>query len=364
MAKHPTRSYASYAIILTASIYLVVRGLDNMHQALQAGSDVAFNFAKKYLNSPDVTLTISRTEQAVSLKCRNSEPSMYLAIDQQSGVVLESSGGFYHPVQPRPILTFAAVIDDLSQPWRGLPTNLQFGNGASLLLLEDQFDAVTRTRRGRLFEAWPSQPSEEYMAADRRAAVWKYQQPSGLLNSRKRAPLRYLALGSSEFASLWRVVAMEYVGGGDLLLTLRSVEMLGVVPDLNEQAVPPESLNRLKEALQRLADNAYRQPPEALVDNCRAVLTICLAHYVHDRDATKGALTKDLGDLAKLLRSLAPPVKEAAASIADVVARLHARVKPNVQVEFGVKAPTVADAELALQGVGLVLRDFGWARSS
>lgn len=289
---------------------------------------------------------------------------MYLAIDQQSGVVLESSGGFYHPVQPRPILTFAAVVDDLSQPWSGLPTNLQFGNGAKLLFVEDQFDAVTRTRRGRLFEAGPNQPSDEYIGADKRVAVWKYQQPSGLLNSLNRAPLRYVALGSSEFASLWRVVAMEYVGGGDMLVTLRSVEMLGVVPDLNEKAVPPEGLERLKEALQRLADNAYRQPPEALVDNCRAVLTICLAHYVHERDSTKGALTKDLADLTKMLRALEPPVKDAAASITDVVARLHARVKPNVQVERGVKAPTVADAELALQGVGLVLRDLGWARTS
>jgi hypothetical protein len=289
---------------------------------------------------------------------------MYLAIDQQSGVVLESSGCFFHPVEPRPILTFAAVVEDLSEPWSGLPTNLQFGNGAKLLFVEDQFDAVTRTRRGRLFEAGPTQPSNEYINSDKHVAVWKYQQPSGLLNSRNRAPLRYLALGSSEFASLWRVVAMEYVGGGDLLLTLRSVEMLGVVPDLNEAAVPPEGLGRLKEALHRLADNAYRQPPEALVDNCRAVLTICLAHYVHDRDATKGALTKDLGDLTKLLRGLEPPVKDAAASITDVVARLHARVKPNVQVERGVKGPTVADAELALQGVGLVLRDFGWARTN
>jgi hypothetical protein len=51
-----------YLAILTASIYLVVRGLDNMHQALQAGSDPAFNFVKKYVNSPDVTVTITRNK--------------------------------------------------------------------------------------------------------------------------------------------------------------------------------------------------------------------------------------------------------------------------------------------------------------
>jgi hypothetical protein len=51
-----------YFAILTASIYLVVRGLDNMHQALQSNGDPAFNAAKKYLLAPDIKLTISRTK--------------------------------------------------------------------------------------------------------------------------------------------------------------------------------------------------------------------------------------------------------------------------------------------------------------
>lgn len=293
---------------------------------------------------------------------------MYLGIEQQSGVVFESSGGFYYPVQPRPIITFATPVDDPSDPsaWGGLPASSQFSSDAKLLLREEQFDPVTRTRRGRLFELSPTgQPSTEHISWNgaKQVSMWKYQHPANLLNGRNWSPLQYLALGTTQFANIWRVVAMEVIGGGDMLVTLRAVELLGVVPDLNAAVVPAQAYNRLNEALQALADNAYRQPPEALVDQCRAVLTIVIGEYVHAREPNKGALTKDLGDLVSLLRQL-KPVKDAAASAAQVVARLHARVKPNVQVEHGVKPPSTADAELALQAVGLVLRDFEWARYS
>lgn len=112
---------------------------------------------------------------------------MFLAIDQQSGVVLESSGGTFYPVQRRPIITFAAAVDEPSQTreWAGLPGSSQFGPNARLALREDQFDPVTRTRRGRLYElSLPTQPSTEPVSGNTvsQRPVWKYEPPTNLLN--------------------------------------------------------------------------------------------------------------------------------------------------------------------------------------
>lgn len=51
-----------YVAILTASIYLIVRGLDNVHQALQAKGDLSLNYIRRYLNSESITLTVSRSK--------------------------------------------------------------------------------------------------------------------------------------------------------------------------------------------------------------------------------------------------------------------------------------------------------------
>jgi hypothetical protein len=47
---------------------------------------------------------------------------------------------------------------------------------------------------------------------------------------------------------------------------------------------------------------------------------------------------------------------------AKVIARLHARLKPNEEFSRGARRLTEADAEAALASMSLVLRELGWAR--
>lgn len=46
------------------------------------------------------------------------------------------------------------------------------------------------------------------------------------------------------------------------------------------------------------------------------------------------------------------------------VAQLHNRTKENAVVEKGLRPLVEEDAELAIQAVGLALRDLGWAKAA
>ena len=50
------------------------------------------------------------------------------------------------------------------------------------------------------------------------------------------------------------------------------------------------------------------------------------------------------------------------ANAAQIVARLHARGKPNVQQARGLLPPESGDDEFALEAVGLAIRDLGWSK--
>ena len=65
----------------------------------------------------------------------------------------------------------------------------------------------------------------------------------------------------------------------------------------------------------------------------------------------------DLGELANKV----PEEKKMLKNIAQTLARLHARAKPNEQARYGVRPLVEADAEFALAAVGTLLRELDWA---
>ena len=79
---------------------------------------------------------------------------MYLGIDQHTGLVYEGYGAPEIPSVPTPHIAQAKLIEH-SDDWAGLPRGLA-GSPMAWLFREDSFDPVTRTRRGRLFEAQPA----------------------------------------------------------------------------------------------------------------------------------------------------------------------------------------------------------------
>jgi hypothetical protein len=89
---------------------------------------------------------------------------MYLGSDQQSGLVYEGLDGPILPVVPRPIVTQARLIK-CEEDWNDLPTGIPH-SPMFWVFREDTFDPVTRTRRGRLYEAEPTQPAPHRVLPD------------------------------------------------------------------------------------------------------------------------------------------------------------------------------------------------------
>ena len=74
----------------------------------------------------------------------------------------------------------------------------------------------------------------------------------------------------------------------------------------------------------------------------------------------------DLGDLLKAFEkqqgngNTQPP--SAAGSAIRLLQRFHSRGKPNEQKRYNTRPPTEEDAQFALNALGFLLRELGWAR--
>jgi hypothetical protein len=66
-------------------------------------------------------------------------------------------------------------------------------------------------------------------------------------------------------------------------------------------------------------------------------------------------------DLGSLISKIGKKEEKVALKAAEIVRRLHSRVKPNEQERFGFRAPMEGDAELALNSVAFLIRELGWA---
>ena len=102
-------------------------------------------------------------------------------------------------------------------------------------------------------------------------------------------------------------------------------------------------------------DEVHRAAPISVIDRARdAASQILLAHYQSDNGPPK-----DLMDLAKQLEG---HKKIIAAGAAKIIARLHSRGKPTEREKRReMRAIREEDAQLAIQCVGTLLCELGWA---
>jgi hypothetical protein len=171
---------------------------------------------------------------------------MYLGIDQQSGLVYEGNEGPVLPAVPTPSVTQAKLIE-AQQDWNALPDGIT-QIPLSWVFREDTFDAVTRTRRGRLY-----QPEATTQPSTRRVVPNPYEDPFGrtagaqgrnakslyvytacadLLSKPRRGEGSILSLGTARAPSAWRIIQTEVLASGDIMVTLKSLSAFGILPNI------------------------------------------------------------------------------------------------------------------------------------
>jgi hypothetical protein len=156
------------------------------------------------------------------------------------------------------------------------------------------------------------------------------------------------------------------------VFTLRGQSLLGALPEpateLPDQAgnpLEPDKLKDVRDGLDRLVDTYQRLQPVPTVDAARETARVIVAAWVG-----KDAYGKDLGDASKKIpcEGGKKPENRCIAHWATlIISRLHPRGKSAEQEKQepeGVMLRSVVDedAECAVHLIGLLLREFGWAK--
>jgi hypothetical protein len=300
---------------------------------------------------------------------------MYLGIDAQSSLIYEGSGGALLPVFPTPSVTQAKLIES-EQDWSKLPTGM-WHSPFEWVFREDTFDAVTRTRRGRLyFSAGNEQPSQQWVAPNPydnpkardvgadggfRKSLYYYMACTELLSKGNQGKGATLVLGTSQASSAWRIIQTEMQANRCVMVTLKALTAFGIVPEINTTKIREVFLPSITQAMNRVLDSAFRETPISVIDHCRNAMTVILSRWlVQEGHDDESVFALDLGKIIN--RVVAKDTeKKCTTNLADVIRILHGRGKSNEQYARGSRIPLEEDAEVALQALGFVIRDIGWA---
>lgn len=296
---------------------------------------------------------------------------MYLGIEQHTGLIYEGTGNPDIPAIPMPSVMHAKIIEKPGD-WKSLPGPSEaFG----LVFREDSFDAVSRTRRGRLYHKREGQQPEQHTVSshpyDRgllpgydkatRKSLYVYRSCIDILHRPNQGQGLVLALGSSHGASAWRVVQTEAIYSGAVMVTLKALSVYGILPELDVEKVEERFRPAVAQALTRVLDSAFKESPGSVVDNCRDAMQAILSSWLAQNGSPDAVIEKELAKIAAAVE--APPhEKICAGNLGKVCAKLHSRNKSNAQRQKGYRPIVDEDAELALQALGFTLRDLAWSK--
>ncbi len=300
---------------------------------------------------------------------------MYLGLDHQTGQAYEGLGNAEFPISPNPNVSQACLIES-PDDWSKLQSGIWY-SATVWVFREDSFDAVTRTRRGRLYEPHPgkSRPSLERVEPhlfenplNRSAGpdgripktLHVYSACNALLLKPHQGLGLTLALGSNRASSAWRIIQTEVLASGCVMVTLKSLTAYGLIPALDDRKIDPEFKTSVLQATTRVLESAFRETPISVIDHCRNALTVVISRWLVQNGHDRSVLSEDLAKVATAV--LKPPYEKGCVSqLAHVVARLHVRGKANEQHARGLRLPVEEDAEIAIEILGFVFRELDWA---
>ncbi|HUV99742.1 MAG TPA: hypothetical protein VMV88_06250 [Gallionella sp.] len=295
---------------------------------------------------------------------------MFLGIDRNTEIVFEGNsyyGG--HIVWPSPMLTpakFIFVSENVIQP-----AKYESIGYTNYLFREDTFDPVTRVRRGRFYKSNQTQPerwkvaisppmSETFFHPDREAFTY-FSCPKSEMPAFRDAGQYLVILGTSDAFSVWAIIDRELIHTNEVVFTLKARQSMGALPAIDWAAIPDKN-SLLKEKLESLADDIYRAGSESVVDRSREAATAILSAYLQSEGITEAG-GKDLGELIDMLdKRNGKHQQRIVRCAAEIPQRLHSRGKHAEQEKRDELRPIRdQDAALAVNCIGVMLCDLGWA---
>ena len=279
-----------------------------------------------------------------------------LGITEDGLLVYEGQGRYGHPVWPNPVISRATLIESEAD-WLRIPQSIRL----SMIFREDSFDAVTRVRRGRLYDGTKNQPADWQVrphpalgGEDERKAhrnggnnperLETFDSYRGLIERPNRGHGMLIALGTSDAVSVWQVIGVERIFTGEDLLTLKARSNLGVLPDLDSAKIPVDALPAVRAALAIAADAAFREGPTSVIDRCGEAAKVALGNWLSHSKPEGRFMEASLGKMYKHLEKSAESGHRLLIVATRMLAYLHARGKNEEQERYGHPAPVEGDA--------------------
>lgn len=294
---------------------------------------------------------------------------MFIGIDRDSEIVFEGNNYYgAHIVWPSPMLTPAKFI--LASDNQVLPA--RYDTYTSYLFREDTFDPVTRVRRGRFYKSNQTQPERwtvmisPPMSADsfiqQKTAFTYFSCPKSEIPAFNDASQSLVVLGTENAFSLWKIINREWIYTNEIVVTLKARQSLGALPEIDWMLVPDKN-GLVKEKLEALTDDVYRAGSESVVDRAREAAIAILSAHLQNEGITD-AIGKDLGALTDLLdKRNGKNSQRVVRCAAEIPQRLHSRGRhPEQEKRDNLRPIREQDAELAVQCIGVMLCDLGWAK--
>lgn len=287
--------------------------------------------------------------------------------------IAEIEGDYYEGTQvklrlmtPPPVILRFRFLNEASGQLEGI-------------FVEDYFNSATRIRRGRLYrpsdyKSWlaesvypPPKSTVQGPNGVSLAPVNPSYSSHGVQNLRRNS---VVVLGDGASESHWLAVMSERIISYGLVVTLKAKTFLGVLPDVNPEAIPKGNRPAILQALSVVVNAASIGMPESVVDACRNTASYMItAQFPQSNEGGK----KDLGKLVTWLieQGRVKQCTDAAdsllylmeASTSHLVNRLHSRGKANAAAQHGTRPLSLEDANLAVSAIAFLLQDFGWAES-
>jgi len=296
---------------------------------------------------------------------------MELGVEKDKGLVYEGSGHWGHAIWPSPKLVPAAFTSSMNDKLAPSEGKL---NPNEYVFREESYDPVSRVRRGYFYDVSGSQPMlwhvsphpaidheknemSEHGTLEKRLYTLSVPYIPNILKEIEGQPL--VLLGSGESYTLWAITSVEKGISAGELVTLRVRQSFGALPVLESLAIPEQGRELVKDAISTLEEDLHRAGPESVVDRARETTAVILSVYLQDKDAAPKE--KELGKLINVFVDLEKNNKQVISSAATITRIFHSRGKHSVQDKMPIRSLVEQDAELAVNCVGVMLSDLGWA---
>lgn len=236
-----------------------------------------------------------------------------------------------------------------------------------LLFREDDFDPVTKIRRGRVFKASEEIQPKIWHVTD---SLYSQRSLSGVtvhelstyirstLPDIKNPSQTTVILGQDNHFTFWKIISIECNLVGTPVLLIKATQTYNELPTIKPNTLDSPTEEDLKNSIEKVESSINRQSPTEVIDRCRDALSIAFGHKIGDR-------SKDLSEGIKsyLSQPHNPKTKsdDLCSHCGRIVARLHSRGKPNEQQARGLPSLTEQDASLAISCLKIALRELGYA---